>query len=743
MKTKLIGILCLALSLANSTQLIGNDTKTKGLTLCGYITNASNGEALTGATIYLPVQTSGTYSNEHGYYTLSLPAGSYLITYSFIGFASKTIRVDITQNAMLNIALSPENKLLEETKVWGYQERMELIKPEMGSVVLSMKSIKQIPAMLGEVDLIKTIQLLPGIQATSEGASSFSVRGGAGDQNLILLDEATLYNASHLMGFFSVFNNDAISSVKIYKGDIPSTAGGRLASLLEINTKNGNTQNFSASGGIGLLASRLTTEGPLKKGKSSFIVSGRRSYIDLFTPLSKNQDLRDSKLYFYDLNAKLFLTLNGKNHISLSGYAGHDRFKNNYSGLAFGNQLASFRWNHEFNPKLYSKLSLSFSQYDYELNFSSSEVKIYTWRYHMNDVGFKYGLSLKPSKNLEILTGIQSTWLILHPGTISTSDNSSKPYTLTRKKSSESAIYIQFNQKINEKLSVKYGGRLSFFNNIGADSVYIFKNNSEVTAIQTYPDGRFFNWQTGIEPRLGISYTVTPNSSVKASFARTRQNYQMATNSTSGTPLDLWFSASKNVKPQISDQWSLGYNICLIGRHIELSAESFYKNMQNTIDFRDHPILFLNRKLEGELRFGKSYSYGTELFAKFEFQKINGWLSYSYSRSKRKIQGIANDHWFTSPFERPHAVNIVFNFEQNEKNRFGLNWVYLSGQPATFPVGRMDLGGLVLPVYSGRNTERFPNYHRLDVSFTRILKSKTNFYHEISFSIYNISLLNE
>lgn len=728
---------CLFLILILSFHVQADSLEKKRITISGYVRDASNGEALIGATVFVPGKSAGTATNAYGFYSLSFETGEYDFQFGYIGYKTEIHRVNLQTDLTVNIDLSPEAQELEEFEVVANKQGVDLRKPEMGSATLPMKTIRQIPAIMGEVDLIKAIQLLPGVQPTSEGSSSFSVRGGSGDQNLILLDEATVYNASHLMGFFSVFNNDAINSVKIYKGDIPVWAGGRLASLLDIRMKEGNNKRFGASGGIGLLSSRLTLEGPIQKDKSSFILSGRRSYFDLFTALSSDEDIKDTKLYFYDLNGKVNFTLGEKDRLYFSGYSGRDVYDNDFAGMAFGNRTFTTRWNHLFSHKIFSNLSLMYSKYDYKLDFSSTESNDYIWKYDMDDAGFKYDLGFLISSRFELKSGFQWAFHTMHPGEVSSTGNNFEPYILQTKKSAEGAGYLQAEQKIGEKLILRYGIRWSLFANRGVDTVYVYNNQYEETGVKTYKDGDWFNWQNGLEPRFGMSFLLNSVSSLKASYARSRQYYQIATNSTSGTPLDLWFTASPNVKPQISDQWSVGYNRFLYNQKIELSAELYYKHMQNTIDFKDHPELYFNRKLEGELRYGKSYAYGAELMAMLNFKRLNGWVSYTYTHSERKIDQIADGDWFTSPFEKPHGVNIVLNYQHNKKNSFGLNWVYATGQPATFPVGRMQYGNVVLPIYSDRNSERFPAYHRLDLSYTHKLRNWGKVERDLSFSLYN------
>ena len=704
--------------------------------LSGYITDLSDGEPLSGASIYIPDISVGTAANSDGFYRLNLKPGSYRVVFGHVGFKTQERQITLNRNQRVNIKLEPENYQLDELKVFGNRLGMDLQRPEMGTTYLPMQTIKKIPAMLGEVDLIKAIQLLPGVQATSEGSSTFSVRGGSGDQNLVLIDEATVYNASHLMGFFSVFNNDAVNSAKLYKGDIPVWAGGRLASMLDVRMKEGDRSSYHGSGGIGLLSSRLTFEGPIQKEKSSFIISGRRSYFDLFTFMATNDDAKNTTLYFYDLNGKVNFSLGAKDHFSLSFYQGRDVMGTDFADMEFGNRALSGRWNHIFSQKVFSNLTFIHSKYDYKLGFKASETNEYRINYDMGETGFKYNIGFIATPMFELNSGFQWIFHTLNPGKTWATGNDLS-YIMNAKHSTEGAAYIQGEQKLGDKVVLRYGLRWSVFANRGVDTVYVYNDKYEETGVNTYEKGDYFNWQNGFEPRVGISWLLNEQSSLKGSYARSRQYFQVATNSSSGTPLDMWFSASPNVAPQISDQWSLGYNRFLNNQKIELSAEVYYKQMQNTIDFKDYPEIILNKKMEGEIRFGEGYAYGVELMASLNFDKLSGWVSYAYTRSERKIDEIANGEWFTSPFEKPHSVNIVLNYAHNVKHSFGLNWVFLSGQPATFPVGRMQTGNVIVPIFSDRNTERYPDYHRLDLSYNLKMRNWGKIQPEMSFSLYN------
>ncbi len=612
----------------------------------------------------------------------------------------------------------------------------------MGTTQLPIKAIKNIPAFMGEVDVIKAIQLLPGVTTTAEGSSGFSVRGGASDQNLIILDEATVYNASHLMGFFSIFNNDAIKEVKLYKGDIPASSGGRLSSLLDVRMKDGNSKHFSATGGIGSISSRLTLEGPVFKDKTSFIIAGRRTYADVFLPLAKNKDIRDNKLYFYDLNAKINHIINDNNRIFLSGYFGRDVFKNQFAGIDFGNITTTLRWNHLFNSRLFSNVSLIHSNYDYELGTPPGQPNAFEWKSNLQDNTLQADFIFYPNPFTTIKFGAASTYHHFLPGAANGIGQESliSEFVLPHNYAFEHGIYALSENKIGEKISIKSGLRFSAFQNIGKATVYNFDPDFNSIDSTVYKSGKIYNSYGGLEPRLGITYLITKSTSLKASYSRTRQYIQLAQNSTAGTPLDIWFPASRNIKPQVSDQVSVGVFRNFKSNMIETSIESYYKKMRNTIDFKDHASLLLNPKLEGETRIGEAWSAGLEFLIRLNLEKLNGWIGYTLSRTERKIKGINNDQPYAAPYDKPHNITAVLNYQFSRKLRVGLNWIYSTGNPVTFPTGRFEILGAVLPIYSKRNEYRMPDYHRLDLSLTyeKPPKEGKKWQSEWNLSLYNV-----
>jgi len=720
------------------TKLISEEKKH---TISGYVKDAGTGEKLTGATILVKETGTGSTANNYGFYSISLKPGTYHLICSFIGYLEQEIKVEVVSDVSLNISLEPRTEELHEITVTSNKKDKNIITPQMGTEKLLSKDIKQVPVLMGETDLIKVLQLMPGLQATSEGSSGFSVRGGNPDQNLILLDEATVYNAGHFLGFFSVFNNDAIKSVELYKGDIPASSGGRISSLLNIQMKDGNNKKFSGTAGIGTIAARLTLEGPIIKDRTSFIVSGRRTYLDLFIPIFTKDNMKSSRIYFYDLNAKINHTLNKNNHFYLSSYFGRDVFRNDFSKMNFGNMTLTARWNHIFNPKLFSNITFIYSNYDYGLGTVESGANSFEWKSNLKDWSLKadFNYFMNPSNTISF--GGQTTYHSIMPGNAYGKDEEDmyNEIRLSNTNSLEHAVYISNTQHITKRFIVKYGLRFSVFQNIGPGTLFHYDDEYNVTGEENIKRGEIYNTYTGLEPRISMNYILTSTASVKASYSRTKQYLNMASNSTSSSPLDIWFPASPNVKPQIADQYSVGFFKNFSSNRIETSVELFYKNMQNTIDFKDHAELLLNEHLEGELRFGRSWTYGAEFFLKFNLNNWNGWISYTRLKAEREITGVNNNRKYLSPYDHTNDISIVVNHRLSERSSIAANWVFYTGTPVTLPVGRYESGGVIIPLYSDRNDERMPNYHRLDLSYTLRGKNKKNrrCHGEWVFSVYN------
>lgn len=710
--------------------------------LSGYVKDKTNGEELIGATIVIKELNRGAVTNSYGYYSFSLNPGSYTVVYSFIGYNSIEQKVNLSSNINLSVELSEESTLLAEVIVSREKPNANITRAEMSATRLDIKSIQRMPALMGEVDVIKAIQLLPGVKSVAEGSSGFSVRGGATDHNLILLDEATVYNASHLMGFFSVFNNDAVKDVKLYKGDIPASSGGRLASLLDVRMKEGNHKDFSLTGGVGTISSRLTIEGPILSENTSFLVSGRRTYADIFLPLASNPEVRDNSLYFYDLNLKLNHRINDKNRLFLSGYFGRDIFKSAFAQFGFGNKTLSFRWNHLFGQKLFLNTTAIYSNYNYFIGTPEGEPTSFTWKSNMEDYSLKFDFNYFANSNNTVRFGLQTTYHFMQPGNAKGTGNESilNEIIMPNAYSLEHGIYAQNEQSVGDNLTLKYGLRFSAHQNIGKAKVYSYTSNYEVSDSVFYDKGQLFKTYLNFEPRLGATYAFNQSQSVKASYSRTVQYIQQASNSNAGTPLDVWFTASPNVKPQYADQFALGFFQNLFNNSLETSVEGYYKNMWNVVDFKEFANMLLNEKLEGELRIGTAEAYGIELMARYSGKKINGWVSYTYSHVYRNIEGINNGKSYPAPYDKPHDVSIVFNYEHSPKWTLSANWVFSNGVPATFPSGRYEVMGTVLPLYTARNSYRYPNYHRLDLAVSyrpRALKAK-KWQSEWNLSIYNV-----
>ncbi len=712
----------------------------KKYTLSGTITDMDNGESLIGAGVLVKGTRTGTVANTYGFYSLSLPAGSYTLVFSYIGFVTQEVVVELKGDQRQPIQLSPQSNELTEVVVSAEGRNAHIAKAEMSTERLSAAAIKTIPALMGEVDVIKAVQLLPGVQATAEGTSGFSVRGGSHDQNLILLDEATVYSASHLMGFFSVFNNDAIREVTLYKGDIPATFGGRLSSLLDIRSKDGNNQHFSGTGGLGLISSRLTLEGPLGTDKATWLVAGRRTYADLFLKLSSDKDLRESSLYFYDMNIKANYRIDDNNRIFLSGYLGRDAFGTTFAGMDFGNRTLTARWNHVFSPKLFSNFTLVGSFYDYYLSVDLNEQINQEWKSRMQDYGAKADFSYHLNPQHHLRFGYNFLYHNFVPGEGGGIGEEAilGRFSLPNQYAMEHAVYLAAESTPGDHLKLKYGLRYTLFQNIANGEEVDYLREYAVDYTRHYSRGTVYYNQGQLEPRLGVAWVFNDAHSVKASYSRTAQFVQLASNSAAGSPLDVWFQASQNVKPQLCDQVALGYFRNFADNAYEASAEVYYKDMKNVIDFKDHAELMGNEDLEQELRFGSGYAYGLELQVRKNSGRLNGWISYTLSTSMRKADDINEGDWYRSPYDKPHNISIVGNYELNKQWTLAANWVYATGMPITYPTGRYLIENNYVPIYSGRNEYRYPDYHRLDLSATcKLSKPGKRFSHELNFSIYN------
>ena len=705
----------------------------------GHITDKTNGETIIGGIVRIAENKSAAVTNSYGYYSISVPEGRYTVTYSYLGYDSKTDTINLTKDICVNVELSPMAVTMKEFVVSDKKVNNDIDKTEMSIDRLDANTIKQIPALLGEVDVLKTIQLLPGVQSSGEGMTGFNVRGGAADENLIMLDEATIYNPSHLMGFFSIFNNDALKDVALYKGDIPAEFGGRISSLLDIRMKDGNKKEFEVSGGIGTISSRITVQGPIVKDKSSFIISARRSYADLFLKLSRDSTLNKNSLYFYDVNLKLDFYINENNRIFFSSYYGRDVIiYNNDFNMSWGNNTETFRWNHLFSKKTFSNLSLIFSSYDYNLNQQATMTNI-KWVADMQDYSMKYDVNIFPNPNNNIKIGMISTYHHFDPG-YAQGIGRLQDFRMASSNALETAFFANNEQKISKKISLNYGLRYSIFQSIGATTVYNFNSYHEPTDSSVYKSGKIYNTYAGFEPRLSLKYSLDSISSIKASYSRTRQYVHLASNGTGSIPVDLWLPSSQIIKPRIADIFALGYFRNIMDSKLQFSVEAYYKNIKNEVDFKDYANLLLNKRIEGELRFGDAYSYGVEFMVRKEVGKLKGWVSYTWSRAFRIFPDINDGIVYPASYDKPNNIAIVIMYELSKRVNIAATWVYTTGAAVTFPTGKYEYNNKILPMYSERNSYRMPDYNRLDIGVTLKGKEKPGkkFSGDWNFSIYNV-----
>lgn len=727
------------------------------VTLSGILKDGLNGETLIGATVFCTELKVGSASNVYGFYSLTLPAGTYRLRFSYTGYASTDTVLALHANTVFNLEMKPASKELKEVTIRSERNDANVQSTTMSTTMLKMETIKKIPALMGEVDLIKAIQLLPGVQTGGEGSAGFFVRGGGFDQNLILLDEAPVYNASHLMGFFSVFNQDAIRDAQLYKGGIPAQFGGRLSSVLEVRMKEGNSKQWTLSGGIGTLSSRLTVEGPIMKDKMSFMISGRRNYVDLLLNLSKDEELKNSNLYFYDLNIKLNYQINANNRLYLSGYFGRDLFRvSDLFLLGWGNGTGTLRWNHTFSSRHFSNLTLIHSNFNYSFGVPKG-MMAFRWDSKIIDNGLKYDGSFFPSPTATIKYGVQSIYHRFVPANIDPLDENKvmTPIRTPVLNAWENSAYIGIEKRFGSRFEFNIGLRYSGFSNIGPASSYAFEKVPDSTStlpleqqtftmdtvnLRQFESGEFYHTWHGPEPRLAVRYSITDRDALKLGYNRMRQYIQVGSVAANSSPLDTWFPASPNVKPQIADQVGLGYFRNFLDNSIETSVEIYHKWMQNSFDFRDHANVFLNPAFEGELRYGTSRSYGIECMVRKTSGKLSGWVAYTYSRVLRTIPGINRGQSYPASFDRPHNLTIVGSYSLNKRWEVSATFLYYTGAPLTAPAGRYEYQGMIVPVFTNRNAARMPDYHRLDLGATLHGKEKPGRHWHSSwmFAIYNV-----
>ncbi|GAB3715774.1 TonB-dependent receptor [Flavobacterium koreense] len=725
-------------------------------TISGTISDKKNNETLIGVNVIVKGTKSSAITNEYGFYSLTLPKGDYEISISYISYETIDEKISLNQNIKKNYSLIESGELLQEVII---KEKVgtNTRKPEMSVNKMSIATIKQMPVVLGEVDIIKSILFLPGVTNAGEGQSGFNVRGGGADQNLVLLDEATIYNSSHLFGFFSVFNPDAIKDLKLYKGGVPSRFGGRASSVLDIYQKDGNSTGFHMNGGIGLISSRLLAEGPIVKNKGSFIVAGRGSYAHLFLKLSNNEN----SAYFYDLNTKLNYKLNKNNNLYLSGYFGRDVFSLNQSFTnTYGNSTLNLRWNHLFSDQLFSNLSLIYSDYYYGLNL---DFVGFNWDSGIKNYNIKYDFKYYLSDKIKLNFGANGIYYDFNPGTIepSRSDSGINFRQLEKKYAFEPAFYAGAEQKLTDNINIEYGLRYSLFYRLGNSTQNVYANNQAVTfdndlkiyekatpiGTEFYGKNKVIADFNNLEPRFSVAYELDENKSVKASYNRMVQYLQLVTNTASPTPLDVWTPSDNFIKPQIADQVAVGYFANFKEDAYSLEVESFFKKVKNRMDYIDGADLIANEAIEQVILNGEMRSYGLEVMFKKNTGKFNGWISYTLSRSEQRTPGrtanetgINNGNWYRSAYDKTHNLAITSSYKLNKKWNFGANFVLQTGQPVTYPNGQYTYQGITVPSYGLRNENNLPLYHHLDISATLTPKRSDNkrWKGEWVFSIYNL-----
>ncbi len=728
-------------------------------TLSGIVKEAATNETMIGVTVAVPELQTGVITNEYGFYSITLPKGDYTIQWSFVGFNGQVKKITLKENTKIDVALEESSFDLDEVVIVDDVEKVSIRKPEMSVNKLSINTIKQLPVVFGEVDVVKSLLLLPGVTSGGEGASGFNVRGGASDQNLILLDEATIFNSSHLFGFFSVFNPDAIKDLKLYKGGIPARYGGRVSSVLDIYQKDGNSKDFHLNGGIGVISSRVLLEGPIVKDRGSFLLGGRSSYAHLFLPLVDNENVA----YFYDVNVKLNYKLNDKNTLLLSGYFGRDVFSLSENFVnTYGNSVLNLRWNHIFNDQLFSNLSLIYSDYFYGLMLDFIG---FDWESGIQNLNVKYDLKHYLGNSLKLNYGLHTTYHSFNPGEISPIDGREgiTPSKLIKKFALENAVYLGVEQKLTKKLTAEYGLRYSTFLRFGQSSLNRYQDDQAVIYEENLgiyegaepigaedSSGDVLTSFGTLEPRLALSYLLSSNKSIKASYNRIAQYLHLLSNTSSPTPLDVWTPSGPFVKPQIANQVALGYFQDIRENAYTLQVETFYKTVENRINYIDGADLIANDAIERVILNGEARAYGLEVLLtknRTDDSRFTGWLAYTLSRSEERTPGrtaiepgINFGEWYASNYDKTHDISMTMSYKASEKWSINTNFSFQTGQPTTYPNSQYEFSTIVVPNFSLRNSNRLPSYHRLDISATLTPKNKNNnrWRGEWVFGIYNI-----
>jgi len=720
----------------------------KKFTISGTVKDATSGELLIGTSIYVKETMTGVTTNHYGYYSLTLPQSKFTLVVSFIGYMDVVKTVELNKNMIINVELSPKAFVGEEVVISATRSDNNIQSTDVGKVDIPIETIKSLPAFMGEVDVLKAIQLLPGVQASGEGNTGFYVRGGGPDQNLIMLDEATIYNAGHLFGFFSVFNADAIKTVELTKAGMPAYYGGRLASVLDIYMKEGNQRKFQIDGGVGLIFSRLTVQGPIKKDTSSFIVSARRTYIDVLAQpfLSSTSPLKNSSFYFYDLNAKVNYSLSDKDKLYLSGYFGNDVYgfnskqadmKNNFE---WGNASGSLRWTHIFNNKLFMNTSAIFSDYHFKFSMTQNVYDI-TLSSGVRDWNGKVDFTYIQSPKQTIRFGVNYLFHTFTPSTLDVEADNAAFNIAEPKKfyAHDVAFYINDEFDISKNIRVNGGLRYTIFQQVGPFERFTLDNQNRVADTISYASGKPVATYNGLEPRFSVRWSLNKKSSIKASFAQNYQYIHQVSLSTISLPTDLWVPCTSLIKPQFGTQYAVGYYRNFKEDLIETSVELYYKKMENLVEYKEgaSPYDDMNNNPDNNYTFGKGWSYGAELFIKKARGKFTGWIGYTLSWTKRQFPDINQGKEFYAKYDRRNDISITASYKLNKRFEFSAVWVYATGNTMTIPVGRYFISGNFVTEYSDKNAYRLPPYHRLDLSVTYTIKKTNKAESTLNLSVYN------
>lgn len=713
-------------------------TAQERFTISGSVSSKSSGETLIGTTISVEKGSASIATNEYGFFSITLNKGVYVLSITTSGYELLTDTIELNKNIVKKYSLTEQVKSLEEVKVSTNTKGRSISGTQMGIERLTMTEIKSIPMLFGERDILKAIQLLPGIKSAGDGNSGFYVRGGGTDQNLILLDEATVYNASHLLGFFSTFNPDVIKDVTVYKGGMPAQYGGRLSSVLDIKMNEGNNQHYDVSGGVGLISTKLNVEGPIKKDISSFLFSGRRTYADVFVGLSNDSNINRNKLYFYDFNAKINYKLGEKDKLYLSGYFGRDFLKlDKQFNLNWGNITGTLRWNHIISEKVFSNTSFIYSNYDYAININNvnNDVKISS---QIKDLNLKQEFQWYANSKHSLRFGFNTTYHNMKPGEVTSSGKTSfNDFFLQNRYSWDNNVFVSDNWKLNKRVNMSLGLRVSSFSIFGPGDFYNVNSAGIVTDTLNYKKGELVKNYLRLEPRIAASFIMNESTSLKAAYVRNVQNLHLIANSASNAPTDKWIASTNIIKPELSDQFSIGWYKNLANNQYELTVESYYKSMSNQIDYRTGADVFTNDAIESQLLVGVGRAYGIEFMIKKNSGRLTGWVNYTLSKTERKINGINENAWYNARQDRTHDVNIVANYQVNKKWNVSANWVFYTGDAVTFPTGKYVMDNQIVFYYTKRNAYRMPNYHRLDIGATMQLRKKKWKSSELAFGIYN------